>query len=192
MSEEENPLHRRPFSAQIRHLKTQTRERGPARSGQAPCRCDSRLHTDKTVLGHRHKLATFRSLDVAVLTPNISCRVVVANREERRSARVRAAGGSLQVAFTSRWVAKLRIGTWRSARGGVAPNGSSCRPDHLSEMTPTFELTHVWVVIAPLATVLVEFVIVKTVGENTRDIARCNAVGNILAISSTTRCTSRG
>lgn len=124
---------------------------------------DSRLHTNKTVLGHRHQLATFRSFDVAVLTPNISGRVVVANGEERRNARVRAADSVLQIAFTSYWVAKLRVDTWRSARGGVASDRSGCRPDNLSEMAPTFEPTDVWVVVAPLATVLVEFVVVKTV-----------------------------
>ena len=159
-------------------------------SGPIPNGTD--LETDSAHLGHLDKLAAFGSLDLVVLTINIPCRIVVANREKRRGARVRAADSALQVWLTICWVAKLGVGTGRSARGRVAPNRCGILPENLTKMAPALELAHVWVVVTPLVSVLVKLVIVETVGEDTRNVARSDAIGNILAISSATWCTCEG
>jgi len=143
------------------------------------------------VLGHQNQSFAFGSLDIAVLTGDISCRGVVADSEECRGTWVGPTDCALEVWLSIRWVAQLRVDTCRSARGGVAPHGGGILPDYLSEVAPALELARVWVVVTPLAAVLFELVVVETVGNDAGNIARCNTVGYVLAISSTAWFTSK-
>ena len=99
----------------------------------------------------------------------------------------------LEVGLARGRIALEWISTPRRACSRMASERSCPFPNHLREMTPCFEFSHIGSIATPLScnSVLENFYlrVVEAVSEDRGDVARCVAGSNVLPISATARGT---